>query len=223
VQYSIDGITKTSFATKEIILAAGGFSSPAILEMSGIGNPDILQPLGIEVLLDNPNVGENFQDHPMIFISHEVADPEDTLDSLRLPGKIEAALKLYAEEKDGVLANGFSNTAFLSTIDMLGASEKASFLALVEKHTENDSLSPAEKIRIQYLKSLAVSETDSTSFIALAPFGSKAGHGGFGNDEIFGISNAYTLLHPFSRGSTHIQSTDPMKTPLIDPKYVSYS
>jgi choline dehydrogenase-like flavoprotein len=222
VQYSINGAKEAAYATKEIILSAGGFGSPAILEMSGIGNPDILQPLGIEVLVENRNVGENLQDHPMVFISHEVSDPKDTLDSLRLPGRIEAAMKLYTEQKDGVFANGFSNLSFLSSIAGMTPAEKGSFLALVDKYTVADSLSPAEKIRIEYFKSMVSSEMNSTAYVGPVPFGGKAEHGSVGQEEMFGVSVVFSLLHPFSRGSTHIQSADPTEAPLIDPKYLTH-
>lgn len=46
----------------KIILAAGAFHSPGILERSGIGDPAVLEPLGISVLVNNPNVGANLQD-----------------------------------------------------------------------------------------------------------------------------------------------------------------
>ncbi len=44
---------------KKIILCAGSVNSPAILQRSGIGDPAVLEPLGIKVLVDNPNVGAN--------------------------------------------------------------------------------------------------------------------------------------------------------------------
>lgn len=47
VQYSHDGITKTVSATKEVVLAAGTFQSPKILELSGIGDSQLLAKLGI--------------------------------------------------------------------------------------------------------------------------------------------------------------------------------
>lgn len=37
--------------------------SSALLELSGIGNREILSSLGIQTLVDNPNVGENVQEH----------------------------------------------------------------------------------------------------------------------------------------------------------------
>lgn len=49
-------------ARKEIIVCAGAYNSPKILELSGIGSPDILSPLGVPVIVDLPGVGENLQD-----------------------------------------------------------------------------------------------------------------------------------------------------------------
>jgi choline dehydrogenase-like flavoprotein len=51
------------FASKETILSAGSIQSPQILELSGIGGAEILNRAGISVKIDNPNVGENLQDH----------------------------------------------------------------------------------------------------------------------------------------------------------------
>lgn len=50
-------------ASKEIILSAGSVSSPQLLELSGIGNPEVLGAAGIAVKIANNNVGENLQDH----------------------------------------------------------------------------------------------------------------------------------------------------------------
>lgn len=47
----------------EVILSAGSVQSPQLLELSGIGNPEVLKAAGIETKVTNPNVGENLQDH----------------------------------------------------------------------------------------------------------------------------------------------------------------
>ena len=47
----------------EVIICAGSGQSPQLLELSGIGNPEILKSAGIETKVANPNVGENLQDH----------------------------------------------------------------------------------------------------------------------------------------------------------------
>ncbi|MEK9574036.1 MAG: GMC family oxidoreductase N-terminal domain-containing protein, partial [Alphaproteobacteria bacterium] len=50
-------------ATREVILAAGAFGSPQLLELSGIGRPDILKPAGIEIRHALDGVGEHLSDH----------------------------------------------------------------------------------------------------------------------------------------------------------------
>ena len=51
------------FADDEVILAAGAFHSPQVLELSGIGNPEIIRSRGVELLHELNGVGENLQDH----------------------------------------------------------------------------------------------------------------------------------------------------------------
>ena len=47
----------------EVILCAGSVQSPQLLELSGIGDPEVLNAAGVEVKVNNPAVGENLQDH----------------------------------------------------------------------------------------------------------------------------------------------------------------
>ncbi|KAJ7480728.1 alcohol oxidase [Mycena latifolia] len=58
-----NGTTRyTAFARKEVILAAGAIRTPALLQLSGIGDADILDPLNITTLLDLKTVGKNLQE-----------------------------------------------------------------------------------------------------------------------------------------------------------------
>ena len=50
-------------ATREVILSAGAIQSPQILEVSGVGNPDIVKAHGIPVRHALKGVGENLSDH----------------------------------------------------------------------------------------------------------------------------------------------------------------
>ncbi len=63
VRYRRDGGEVEARAAGEVILAAGAIGSPQILQLSGIGRPDWLQPLGLDVVLERPGVGANLQDH----------------------------------------------------------------------------------------------------------------------------------------------------------------
>ena len=63
VRYSVAGITHQACAAHEVIVSAGSINSPQLLELSGIGQPERLQDLGIEVRHVLPGVGENLRDH----------------------------------------------------------------------------------------------------------------------------------------------------------------
>ena len=57
------GKTQQYRAGREVVLAAGAIQSPQILELSGIGQADLLKSLGIQVNHELPGVGENHHDH----------------------------------------------------------------------------------------------------------------------------------------------------------------
>ncbi len=75
VQYVQGGAQHTASATKEVVLAAGAFGSPNLLERSGIGAPDALQAAGISVDHALPGVGENLQDHLEIYFQYYCKQP----------------------------------------------------------------------------------------------------------------------------------------------------
>ena len=50
-------------AAREVIVSGGTINSPHLLQLSGIGNPELLNSLGIEVKHALPGVGENLRDH----------------------------------------------------------------------------------------------------------------------------------------------------------------
>jgi len=59
-------------AQAEVILSAGAINSPKILEFSGIGRPEVLGDLGVEVAHESLGVGENLQDHLQIRTVYKV-------------------------------------------------------------------------------------------------------------------------------------------------------
>lgn len=66
VEFRKNGQSQQAFAAGEVLLAAGSINSPKLLEHSGIGQPDRLSDLGLQVSHDSPGVGENLQDHLQI-------------------------------------------------------------------------------------------------------------------------------------------------------------
>jgi choline dehydrogenase-like flavoprotein len=63
VRYSVAGEVREARAGRTVVVSAGAFNSPQLLELSGIGQPERLRNLGIEVCHELPGVGENLRDH----------------------------------------------------------------------------------------------------------------------------------------------------------------
>jgi choline dehydrogenase len=63
VRYSVAGTMREARAGREVVISAGSINSPQLLELSGIGQPDRLRDLGIQVHHALPGVGENLRDH----------------------------------------------------------------------------------------------------------------------------------------------------------------
>jgi choline dehydrogenase len=66
------GQTVRATALREVIVAGGAIESPKLLQLSGVGPGDHLQALGIDVVHDNPSVGDNLQEHAAITLTFGV-------------------------------------------------------------------------------------------------------------------------------------------------------
>ena len=61
-------------ASREVILSGGVIGTPQLLELSGIGDPEVLKKAGIECIVKNDKVGANFQDHVLGGMLYDLAD-----------------------------------------------------------------------------------------------------------------------------------------------------
>ena len=59
-------------ARGEVILAAGVYGSPQLLQLSGVGPGAVIQDLGLGVVMDHPAVGQNLADHHKFGISFDL-------------------------------------------------------------------------------------------------------------------------------------------------------
>ncbi|KAL4248407.1 GMC oxidoreductase family protein [Abortiporus biennis] len=99
----------TARATRLVVVSAGAFGSPVILERSGIGSKSILKEFGIDTVVDLPGVGENYQDHPNIHPAYIASDETVTLDPIVHNDEEEITKwsKKWLEDGSGLLsANG---------------------------------------------------------------------------------------------------------------------
>ena len=101
VAYERDGRQVSARAGGEVVLASGAVASPQLLELSGIGRPDLLKANGLEVRHALSGVGENLQDHLQVRCAYKVSNTRTLNEwSNSLLGKVEIALK-YALFKKG--------------------------------------------------------------------------------------------------------------------------
>lgn len=63
LELRVDGTPARARVAGELVLAAGAIGTPQLLQLSGIGPGALLKGLGIETVLDAPEVGRNLQDH----------------------------------------------------------------------------------------------------------------------------------------------------------------
>ncbi len=103
VEFRLGDAARTVRARREVVLAAGPLVSPKLLELSGIGNREILQKYGVNVVHHLPGVGENLRDHPNSRLTFECAQPITINDVLRNPWlKLKEGLR-FIFKREGLL------------------------------------------------------------------------------------------------------------------------
>lgn len=97
-------------ARKEIILSAGSIGTPQILMNSGIGDQKILSQLGIKTIVDNPSVGRNLSDHPLVAVQWTV-NSTNTFEAFTRNATVsQEDLNLWETTRTGVFASGTVNS-----------------------------------------------------------------------------------------------------------------
>ena len=75
VEYRAAGATHVAQAGREVILAAGAFGSPQIMQLSGLGPAALLREHGVPVVADLPGIGEDLQDHFQVRLQYRCTEP----------------------------------------------------------------------------------------------------------------------------------------------------
>ena len=86
VEYVSGGATKQVFVKHEIVLSGGAINTPQLLLLSGVGPAADLTALGIDVVVDAPEVGANLQDH--LIAALIIESDEDTLFAAEKPAQV---------------------------------------------------------------------------------------------------------------------------------------
>jgi choline dehydrogenase len=117
VRLTVEGRPARAQAGREVIVATGAVNSPKLLELSGVGRADVLQPLGIDVRHELPGVGENLQDHLQIRTVYKVKGVETLNQKANsLWGKLGMGLQ-YALFRSGPLSMAPSQMGLFARSD----------------------------------------------------------------------------------------------------------
>ena len=117
VDYRVGGEARRAAAAREVLLCAGAYASPQILQLSGIGPGALSQGLGVPVVRDLPGVGENLQDHWMARVQHRLENTR-TLNAYTqtLAGKLSLGLRYALARKGPMSAQPALLAAFAKTL-----------------------------------------------------------------------------------------------------------
>lgn len=104
---------ETFRADREVLVTAGAVGSPKLLQLSGIGHPDVLRAAGVDVIHDLPGVGENLHDHCDLDIVYQLNDYQsmDRLAKVR-PGTAWAGIEYLAHRKGPLASTVVEGGAF---------------------------------------------------------------------------------------------------------------
>jgi len=106
VEYQRASARHTARATREVILSAGAIQTPQLLQLSGIGPPDLLAALHIPVVADSPGVGENLQDHYQARTIVRLRNRVSLNDAVRSPLKLAGMGFEWLTRRSGPLTVG---------------------------------------------------------------------------------------------------------------------
>ncbi|KAJ7704917.1 hypothetical protein B0H17DRAFT_1038728 [Mycena rosella] len=174
VEYINAAGEKLTVSGDRVILSAGVFGTPQVLELSGVGNPQIINPLGISTVVDLPAVGENLSEQPTtIYLAAFASGIADS--GVQLPNNFETPRTLL------------NSTEWITAYKLL--------------QTAPPGLSDAAH---KALIAMFLSNTVIVEFMS------------FPSPNPAGLIFLPILLHPMSRGSSHIVSANATAAPSID-------
>ncbi|KAI0316480.1 GMC oxidoreductase-domain-containing protein, partial [Amylostereum chailletii] len=209
VAYASGGNTFIANVTRDVILAAGSFQSPQLLELSGIGNKALLSGLGIETLLDLPGVGENLQDHLFVATQFQLKPGTLTYDELRINATFAAEQSaLYNATGTGLLAGTDSALTFLPFSAFLSAADTQAMLTAFDAFVA--STSPSPLAAAQYAIHRSWLEDGNVPQVEVIMW-SK------GVIDVAANESYITVLG----GGVHINSSDGLAHPTINPSFLT--
>lgn len=213
---------------REIIICAGVFESPALLERSGIGSSTVLEAANIPVRHHLPGVGENLQDHLNCGLSIETNDNIPTRDeAVRDPEERKAARHMYEQNRTGRMSEGPAHSFAFTPLQMLETPlETAELTSACSQILEKES-NPSLAAQYSIIRAAIESPTEATATTFMLRSQRHRDLDSLPTGTPSSVAGNYVtvvamLAHPFSRGTCHIISPQPSHPPAINFNYLSH-
>ncbi|KAI9442041.1 alcohol oxidase [Lactarius psammicola] len=218
-----DGKEYQALVNKTVVLSAGAILSPQVLELSGIGDPDVLRKADVEVVVDLPGVGNNIQEHVSSGVIYKVKEEFEasyvSFDCLKDPDEHQKQTELYRAGEKSVFDMAVNLMSFvpLSNITPEAQALQDKYLASIRARIDSGSYPPGLRkqyeVQLEHIKA----QIPSHEFMLIQAFSII-------RKPIQDFKGKYAAIgclvnHPLSRGSIHIKSNDPLERPAIDPHY----
>lgn len=215
INFSHGGQTYDVKAKREVLVCGGTIQSPQILELSGIGNPEVLKAAGVELKVENREVGENFQDHSLTPLSYRLAPGVMSLDALHMiPEAMQAAQQQLMEKQGGPLTAIAATQGFFP-YKMTVSGEELTKTVQSIKDTIKSSKSDFEKRQLEQVIRHLEDDKSANLQMVLVPASSNFIEGVVNQKFVFGppakgmpqgMTIVMCLQYPVSRGSIHIKT-----------------
>lgn len=218
VSLTHNGVEYQVSAQREVIVSGGTIQSPQILELSGIGDPEVLKAAGVECKVPNKGVGANVLDHALTLSIMAVQPGVITLDTLhQVPEAMEAATKQYAETGSGPLSAVCSMQGFFPAKKILSEAELAEIIQSIRDIKPNNAFHAK-----QLAQTIASLESDHSANMQLVTVAGSMNPDGIDHqskliqprlpDQPAGLTLAVCIQYPVSRGTIHIGSAGELTT-----------
>ncbi|KAJ4489913.1 hypothetical protein J3R30DRAFT_6753 [Lentinula aciculospora] len=221
VQFTASGTNYTVLAGKEVILSAGSLHTPQLLELSGIGDETRLSALGIPIIVANSDVGENLQDHQTLYSEFLLADPDiPTINTLFSNASFAATQEeQYLTNHTGFFTYTPSAVSFLPLQQLWTDDELHTALAQLQTEIAQANISTfisnQFQLQIDGIKQGLVAQMELLFLAGVL--------GETSTDQENFVDIANMASRPFSRGTIHINTTNPLASPQIDTAYLQFS
>jgi choline dehydrogenase len=142
-------------ARREVLLCAGALHSPQLLELSGIGDADILRSRGIAVVHALPGVGENLRDHTATRLTFECNRHITINDIARSPWlKLKEGLR-FVLRREGLLT--ISSSTAQTNLRASPDSERADLLLRLQPFSGKDRYARTPKLGMDMFPGFTIS------------------------------------------------------------------